>query len=183
MEAATQSALADLVARQSIADRITDYCRAVDRGDRELLHGVFWPGATVDHPPFKGKAEEFCDAALEFISLVDVSMHTVSNISIDLRGDVAYTEAYFTGYHRLAAGISGHGMIAEILCPHHRDDRDEDHFVGGRYIKWFERRDGIWRVFHHIGFREWERWEDAADRYPIPGMGRRNRDDPSYLRR
>ena len=176
-------AVAELLARQQISDRIQDYCRAVDRGDRDLLHDVFWPGATVDHPPFAGSAEAFCDAALEFIALVDVSMHTVSNIRIELQGDIAYTEAYFTGYHRFPAGLSARGLIADVLVPHHRDDRAEDHFVGGRYIKWFERRDDAWRVFHHIGFREWERWEDAADRYPIPGMGRRDRSDPSYLRR
>ena len=175
--------LDDLLALAQITDRIQDYCRAVDRGNRALLDGVFWPEATIIHPPFQGSAKDFCDAALEFINIVDVSMHTVSNISIELDGDIAYTEAYFTGYHRLRKGLTGSGLIAEILCPHHRDDRDEDHFVGGRYIKWFQCRDGVWRVIHHIGFREWERWEDAADRYPIPGMGRRDRDDPSYLRR
>lgn len=168
--------------RLQIADVIQRYCRAVDRGDAELLSTVFWPGATIDHPPFEGAAEEFCKAALEFIAICDVAMHSATNISIELAGDRAYSEAYFTGYHRLPKGLDGQGLIAKVLCPHHREDIDEDHFVGGRYIKWFERRDGEWRVFHHIGFREWERWEPAADRYPIPGMGRRDRSDPSYLR-
>ncbi len=64
-----------------------------------MLNAVLWPEATIDHPPFKGGPAEFCAAALEFISLVDVSMHFISNISIQFDGDTAYTESYFTGYH------------------------------------------------------------------------------------
>ncbi|MFO1376184.1 MAG: nuclear transport factor 2 family protein [Steroidobacteraceae bacterium] len=176
------SALAALLAKQQITERIVDYCRGVDRGDRELLGSVFWPKATIDHPPFQGHAEEFCDAALEFIALTDVAMHSLSNIRIEIDGDRAYTEAHFTAYHRLRAGLGARGMIAELLCPHHRDDIDEDHFIGGRYIKWFERRGDEWRVCHHIGFPEWERWEPAADRTTFPRLGRRDRSDPSYRR-
>ncbi len=171
-----------LRSRMQIAEVIERYCRAVDRGDAELLGTVFWPGATIVHPPYEGHAEEFCAAALEFVSLCEVAMHTVSNIGIEIDGDRAFTEAYFTGYHRLPANLKAHGSIAEVLIPHHDDSIDEDHFVGGRYIKWFERRNGEWRVFHHIGFREWERWAPAADRYPIPGMGQRTSADPSYAR-
>ncbi len=171
-----------LLAKQQITEKIQDYCRAVDRADRALLDTIFWPRATIDHPPFQGEAEAFCAAALDFIALCDVALHTVSNIRIEIDGNRAYTEAYFTGYHRLPAGLKGRGMIADVLCPHHRDDIDEDHFVAGRYINWFEKRGDEWRVFHHIGFREWERWDPAADRYPIPGMGRRDTSDPSYRR-
>lgn len=179
----SENAVEELLARQQIEAQINAYCRGVDRGDEALLKGVFWPDATVVHPPYEGGATAFCDAALEFIKLVKMSWHTVSNITIELDGDRAYTEAYFVGYHRFGNVDPAPGLIADVLLPLRQEGVEvEDHFVGGRYIKWFERRDGQWKVFHHIGFREWETWAPASDRYPIPGMGRRDHDDPSYRR-
>jgi SnoaL-like domain len=175
--------LREMAARIEIVERIHDYCRGVDRGDAELMNSVFWPGATIVHPPFDGHAEEFCAAALEFIKLVEVSWHVVNNVSVKFDGDMAYTEAYFTGYHRFANVAKTEGLIANVLLPHRKEGTSEDHFVGGRFINWFKRRGDEWRVVHHIGFREWERWDPAADRYPIPGMGRRDHSDPFYLRR
>lgn len=175
--------LQQLAARQQIEERLHDYCRGVDRGDAELMASVFWPRATIVHPPFEGEAEAFCAAALEFIKLVEVSWHILHNLTVKFDGDTAYTETYFTGYHRFANVPKTEGLIADVLLPHHTAGKAEDHFVGGRFINWFERRGDEWRVFHHIGFREWERWDAASDRYPIPGLGRRDHTDPFYLRR
>ena len=98
-----------------------------------IIFGFFvWPKATIDHPPFQGHAEEFCDAALEFIALVDVSMHSVTNIRIEIDGDRAYTEAHYTAYHRMRAGLGAHGMIAQLLCPHQASAR--------RFGRYSERR-------------------------------------------
>ncbi len=89
------------------------------------------PGAH-NHPPFQGHSEEFFDAALEFIALTDVAMHSRGSICIEIDGDRVYTEAHFTACHRLRAGLGARGVLAERLCPHHRDDIDEDDFIGGR---------------------------------------------------
>lgn len=178
----SSQALQDLVDRQQIADLIHQYCRGCDRGDEELLHSVFWPDATVEHPPFKGTAREFCTIALEFISLLDSTLHQVGNILIELDGDKAYTESYFTAYHRLPKGPVGGGLIADAEFTHHRQEVDEDIFMGGRYLKWFERRHGEWKIYHHIGFLEWERWAEAAERSGFPRMATRDRNDPSYWR-
>ncbi len=174
--------LQGLVDLQQIADLIHQYCRGCDRGDEELLHSVFWPDATVEHPPFKGSATEFCRIALDFISTLETTLHQVGNILIELDGDKAYTESYFTAYHRLPKGPVKGGLIADAEFTHHRPEVDEDIFMGGRYLKWFERRDGVWKIYHHIGFLEWERWEESAERSSFTRMAKRDRSDPSFWR-
>lgn len=176
-------AIQRIVDRQEITDLIHQYCRGCDRADAELLNSVFWPDATVDHPPFKGSASEFCKIAIEFICMLDAAMHQVGNILIEFDGDTAYTESLFTGYHRIPRGPVKSGMLAESVFSFHREEVDEDVFMAGRYLKWFERRDGIWKISHHIGFLEWERWEEAAERSGFPRMATRDRNDPSYWRK
>lgn len=174
--------LRELKDRQEITDLIHQYCRGCDRGDEELLNSVFWPDATVEHPPFKGSAAEFCKVALDFIGTLDSTLHQVGNVMIDLQGDKAYTESYFTAYHRLPRGPVQAGLIADAEFTSHRTDVDEDIFMGGRYLKWFERRDGVWKIFHHIGFLEWEQWQESSDRSAFTRMATRDRQDPSYWR-
>lgn len=172
----------ELLDRQAITDLIYNYCRGVDRCDRELLDTVFWPDATVDHPPFKGSAKDFCDGAIALTSMLSAALHQVGNLLIEIDGDKAYTESLFTGYHRLPKGPTPPGFLAETVFRHHRAEVDEDVFMGGRYIKWCERRNGVWKISHHIGFLEWERWEEAAERSDFPRLASQDRNDPSYLR-
>lgn len=168
------AALATLMARTEIAEVIMRYCRAIDRGDEAMLRSCFHQDATHQHGDFRGTSADFCAFAMQTIGQVELTHHQLGQISIEIRGEAAFAETYFTSYHRFGAVPPPGG------APH------EDRMLGGRYIDRFERRDGAWRIAHRRGVNEWRRYEPACDRgffdLPENHRGRRDRDDPVYQR-
>ncbi len=172
-----------LWARQQIADKLFSYCRACDRLDEELMASLFWPDATAHHGPYRGSAEDFWRGALSFLGRIEAALHYASNVLIRVEGDFAHQEALFTAWHRVAAGpIPGGEVLAESAFSRHDESRAEDAVFCGRYINWFERRDGEWRIKRHICFTEWEYWMPASERSPAMArtLARRDRSDPVY---
>ncbi len=169
-----EARLAALTDRAEISEVILRYCRAVDRGDEAMLRTCFHADATHDHGGFHGRSSDFCTFAMETIGQVALTHHQLGPISIELAGDVAFTETYFTAYHRFGAIPPPGGQ------PH------EDRIMGGRYVDRFERRDGAWRIAHRQGVNEWRRYEAPCDRgffeLPADQRGRRDRSDPVYRR-
>lgn len=172
--------LDETASRQQITQLCHRYCRALDRVDEELLRSVFHPDSTHDHDIYKGSSSDFCGHAIALLKVLERTQHHLGNVLVEVKGDVATSEAYFMAYHRLGAGVSGPGMFE-------REDVSsaQDVLVGGRYIDRFERRDGEWRIAHRTGVHDWETWQPASERYlPImspAARGRRDRNDPSYL--
>lgn len=153
------------------------YCRALDRLDEPLLRSLFHPDATHRHADFVGSSAEFCGYALEVVRGFAITQHLVGNTIIDVDGNVAHGETSFIAYHRAPAGVVG-------PFPAHDPARDEDCFVGGRYIDGFERRDGHWRIAHRHGVHDWERWAPTDSRMLEAigpgGRGLQGRGDPLY---
>ena len=163
-----------LASRAEIAEVVMRYCRAIDRCDEPLLRSCFHEGATHEHGAFKGLSADFCAIAMQIVAGLVLTHHQLGPVSIDLDGDQAFTETYFTSYHRFGDVPPPGGE------PH------EDRIQGGRYIDRFERRDGVWRIAHRKGVNEWMRYAPAADRgffeRPAEERGRRGRDDAVYRR-
>lgn len=166
--------LEGLSSRAEIAEVVMAYCRGFDRCDEDLLRACFHPDATHEHGTFKGSSADFCAQGLGLVRGVAVTHHQLGQISIELDGERAWVESYFTSYHRFGPTPPPGGQ------PH------EDRILGGRYVDRFERRDGVWRIAHRRGVNEWMRYEPAADRgffqRPAIERGRRDREDPSYRR-
>ena len=102
---------------------------------RELLESVFHENSAHHHGEYEGSSSKFCDFAFDILSEMEFTQHHVGNILIDLDGDKAWSESYWTAYHRMAKGKeSDMGFLAE-----HDVSIDEDVFVGGRYIDYFEK--------------------------------------------
>jgi hypothetical protein len=91
-------------------------------------------------------------------------MHFVSNVLIELEGDVAWVESYLLAYHRTA--------------------EQTDRLFAGRYVDRCERRDGEWRIARRELVREFLRVDPAGDQTPAdePPRARRSREDPAYGR-
>jgi hypothetical protein len=163
-----------LASRAEITEVVLRYCRGVDRCDEAMLRSCFHPDARHRHGGFDGASADFCTYALEIVRKVAFTHHQLGPVSIELDGDVAYAETYFTALHRFGAEPPPGGQ------PH------EDRFSGGRYIDRFERRDGAWKIAERHGISEWMRYEAASDRgfYDAPAeqRGRRDRGDPVYKR-
>jgi hypothetical protein len=164
----------ELESRAEIAEVVMRYVRAIDRCDEALLRSCYHPGAVHEHGAFKGLAAEFCVLAMEIVGRVEMTHHQLGPVSVELAGDRAYVETYFTSVHRFGATPPEGGL------PH------EDRTMGGRYIDLFERRDGRWLILRRRGINEWLRYEAPSDRgfldRPSAERGRRNRSDAVYSR-
>ena len=163
-----------LQSRAEITEVVLRYVRSIDRCDEEMLRSCFHPDARHRHGSFDGLSADFCGFALEVCRKVVATHHQLGPVSIDLQGDVAFVETYFTSHHRFGAEPPPGGQ------PH------EDRFMGGRYVDRFERRDGVWKIADRRGINEWLRYEPASDRGfwdgPPEQRGRRDRGDPVYRR-
>lgn len=163
-----------LESRAAIAEVVMRYVRAVDRRDEAMLRDCFHSDATHRHGAFEGLSSEFCARAMTIVGDLVLTHHQLGPISIEVDGERAFVETYFTSYHRFGAVPPPGGQ------PH------EDRIMGGRYVDRFERRDGVWKIAHREGVNEWMRYEAPCERgffdRPASERGRRDREDAVYRR-
>jgi ketosteroid isomerase-like protein len=166
--------LAVLAAEREITRVLYRYCHAVDRHDRQELLSVYHQDAADEHGTYAGDAKGFVAYLDERMPRVyQATMHALSNISIDLQGDVAFTESYVTASHLIRPELGG-GLF----------------WFAGRYVDRFEKRSGEWRIAHRKLLRSWEKVEparalDGGVAVPDPAPhtdGLRTREDLSYAR-
>ena len=155
----------ELITREEIRDVLYRYCRAVDRGDRELLKSVYHADATDNHGTFRGSGMEFADHIVDAMDEVNhVGQHHITNILMEIEGDAAAVESYFLAFHPWFSSSAG----------------GQHNFVGGRYLDRFERRLGRWRIARREVVIDWSRAELPGG--DMPGLqeftrGGRRQDD------
>jgi hypothetical protein len=160
-----------LLDRESIRTVLYRYCRAVDRGDRDLMKSCYHEDGTDDHGFFSGSGWEFADYVLPILAQLELSIHSLTNPHIDLAGDRAYVETQWSVIHRLR-----------------RFGKLTDMWHQGRYLDEFERRNGEWKIFRRVTVSDAERWVHTADlQRLVPDSnprkvyrGRRGHTDPLY---
>jgi len=140
-DSASEAKLKEIFAKDAIRDCLNRYSRAIDRRDFGLLKTVFWPEAIDEHGAFNGPVSEFWAWAAERTVTWDRTMHSLGQIIIDVRGDEAGVETYFTAYHKKPKP----------------DGSWFDEFVAGRYIDRMSCRGGEWRIQHRIVAYDWFR--------------------------
>jgi hypothetical protein len=141
--------LAELVTRQEIQDVLVRYCRAVDRGDLELLRSVYHPDATDDHGIFSGNAHEFAEWLLAVPGRGElVTQHHLTNSAVVVEGDTARAETYFVAVHRRPGPPVTVGQF------------------GGRYADRLERRDGTWRIASRVVVHDWSLHSTEGAEWP-----------------
>jgi SnoaL-like domain len=135
--------LEELAAKQAITEVIHRYCRGMDRMDRAITLSCWHPGGTDDHAPlYKGSAEGFVDWLWPVHAAMTVTRHVVSNILINLNGDKAGVETYWSLVLRVPRG-----------------DEEYDIIAGGRYLDQFECIDGVWAIRHRSSLMDVNRVE------------------------
>jgi SnoaL-like domain len=163
----SESAMRMLLDKQEITEVLARYCRAIDRLDEELLRSVYWPDGYDDHMSFAGPVAEFIPEAIRSCaSIFKSTVHSISNILIEVDGDVADSETYFISFNRLSQL---------------RDGREYDRITCARYIDRFERRHGEWRIARRLVVTDWNR-VDPVGESEVWGkaVGLRSREDPVY---
>ena len=129
--------LQGLLDREAIRDCLYRYCRGIDRADETALRSSYWPDARDTHGAYRGSAEGFIAQALPRLAAGGRRVHAISNILIELHGDVAAVESSFLALQSVAS------------APTH------EVFLCGRYVDRFERRDAEWRVAHRTVVYDW----------------------------
>nr|WP_277923760.1 nuclear transport factor 2 family protein [Sphingomonas sp. TREG-RG-20F-R18-01] len=130
--------LQELLDREAIRDCLFRYCRGVDRGDEAALRGAYWPDATDNHGAYSGSATGFVDFAMRAIAATEPGIHQMHNILIDFQDAGALVETYFSAWQQLP-GPSG------FFRAHQK----------GRYVDWFEKRDGMWKIKNRKVVFDW----------------------------
>jgi hypothetical protein len=125
-----RAALDALLHKEAIREQLYRYCRAVDRGDKELMRQVYHPDAIDEHGVFNGPASEFVELDIDQVMPgLKLTQHLISNILIDLNGDTADVETYIYATHRVEQA-----------------DGEYDLVIWGRYLDRFEQRQGEWKI-------------------------------------
>jgi len=180
--------LRELLDKQSISDVIMTYARAIDRFDEELLrsvfhadsqhaHGFVGPSSDPSLPSKPGAPLDFVAFAFDVLRTLTRTHHQLGNILIEVNGDNAYAETYFSAYHRMRAKD-------DPLAAENAYDTEMDWLVGGRYIDRFQRREGTWKISHRTGLTDWMRLEPPSTQgffdISLEMLGQRGADDLVY---
>lgn len=127
MEMNVEMLIRRLADRQDIQDCLLRYTRGVDRLDKALMLSAYHPDATDDHGSVVLGAEKFVDWALDYHTTNQRKHHhAITNVTIELDGDTAHTECYYTYFGD------------------NREGRNTLAF--GRYVDRLEKRDGRWGI-------------------------------------
>ncbi len=156
----SEKAFQELVDRQQISDVIHRYCRAADRLDIDLFKTVFWDDGVYEGGPADGPASAFIPALIGDVvrNMFVVSHHAVSNILIELDGDVAHAETYLVAYHLSHPTPESRAALIgreNAEAAGYADDQVIEFILGARYIDRFERRNGDWRIAKRKLVPEW----------------------------
>jgi SnoaL-like domain len=169
-----------LVAERAIRQVAVNYCRGIDRLDRELFESVWNPGATCEYEGMlKGTAEEITDIFLDSPESHrgwQMHSHQVTNQTVVLNddGDRAVTETYVTA--RIRSFPDPVGRMVDMVFT-------------GRYLDRLSKHDGIWGIDHRYLVNdvvsEYEVVTDFRGQLPDRSdtsqpRSSRDRNDPSY---
>lgn len=126
-----------LVERAQILDCQLRYTRGMDRLDRELARSAYHDDAIDNHGGYVAGVEDFLDWAFNYHAEQVRHQHYVGNHTVDIDGDVAHAETYYT------------------FVGTDRDERKPIEIVGGRYLDRMDRREGRWAIAARVCVEEW----------------------------
>ncbi len=123
-----------LLAKQAIRENLQNYCRGIDRQDRELLQSVWHVDATGEYEGLcNGSADEIVDFFMVCHLGWQVHSHQLTNTTIKINGDRAASETYVTAVIRSFPDDTGHAV---------------DMHYRGRYLDRWSKREGRWAIDH-----------------------------------
>lgn len=142
------SSLETLLAKDAIRDLSTNYMRGLDRMDGALQLSTFWPDAMTDYGFYKGGATEFVTFCQDLLQTHLANQHLIGQSLIEIEGDIAFGEIYYSAFHRI--------MV---------DDVEHDMIIAGRYVDRYEKRGSDWKIAFRSEIIDWARQEPAADSF------------------
>ncbi|MDI9914959.1 nuclear transport factor 2 family protein [Rhodococcus sp. IEGM 1379] len=155
--------------KQAITEVLYRYARAVDRKDFDSVALCYFDDAIDNHGGYIGTVDGLIEDMKIRHKTIDSSMHVISNILIDVNGDVAQAESYCLCYLRQERSSTNTAQtLATIKC---------------RYVDRFERRQGEWRIADRIVVFDESREDVIENILPLGWVtSRRSSEDPVYTR-
>jgi hypothetical protein len=127
----------ELKDHEEIRQCLYRYSRGADRANVKMMQSAYYPDAIDEHGAFTGEGHKLCEWAIKHHTNAQIrTQHQISNVLIELDGDSAYVESYFT------------------YCGMNREGPDLS-IIGGRYVDHFERRDGKWAIARRLTIYDW----------------------------
>ena len=136
--------------------------------DTELLRSVYHTDAIENHGDYQGDAEGFIKyLQMIYRTMYVVMRHLLGNTTIEIEGNFARVETYFSAGSELSERVDGQH------CTRIHD---------GRYLDLFEKRDGEWRIAVRVVITDWKMGGTCLPIAPQSEIGTRDTSDPSYIR-
>jgi ketosteroid isomerase-like protein len=144
--------LQGLLDKNSIEQVLIRYCEAADAADENLLRSVFHVDGTDEHAGmFAGTIDELAPKMVKMHDKFSLTQHIVSNVVIELKGDIAHSRCQVTAHHRYEEQGKSYHLTA-----------------GGRYLDRLEKREGEWRIAHRNTHMDWSLTHLVDDSLPSP---------------
>ena len=104
---------------QSINNCLTNYCRALDWMDEDLLRSCFIEDGFIDYGFYAGDAKGFIPAVMA-VEKDGHSWHLISNVAIEIDGDHAEVESY--GLTSGGEIVDGSIKDVNVYCGRYHDE-------------------------------------------------------------
>jgi hypothetical protein len=122
----------------AIRDVMASYARGIDRMDRALIEGAYWPDGYDRHAHFGGTPAEFTDWVMGLLADDSASSHLLGQSLVRFEGNQAAVETYYFARHvRMEDGVE---KVLLANC---------------RYADLFEERGGEWRILTREVIVDW----------------------------
>lgn len=146
------------------------YCRAVDRGDLEMLRSLYYDDAQDRHGAFSsGSVADFIQTLAASRKFLRSMQHHVTTTNFAVNGNYAEGEIYSIATHI----IDSSGLDSEVV-------------IGGRYLDKYEKRHDSWKITERQIVTDWVHVNESS----VPGFshpmtrgtatGSPGPDDPSH---
>ena len=136
------------VDKNELLELVYAYARAVDRHDYELLRSLYTEDGTDDHGHmFKGSADDYVKWLPSILASWETMLHSITNTSFVVNGDVAEGDIYKITYHRS------------------KPPARQDVISGGRFLDKYRRcADGKWRFSARMLVQDWT-WKQPCEAF------------------
>ena len=147
---------------------LAQFCRAIDREDRDGIVACFWPDAVIDLGALVWSAVEFADSPLRRDPRNLSAHHQLGQSVLHIADDSAACESYF-----IYAGLRRESDQTETVTD-----------LRGRFLDQFAKREGEWRIAGRkliVDFiHEFQRQAKSPEEKSPYLEGAPNPSDPSY---
>lgn len=154
-----------LIEKQSIYEVLCQYCRGLDRMDKDMAYSVWHEdGTALYHDIYEGTGRGFVDWVWDAHAAMERHSHQIANHLILVDGNVAKSETYVTVV--LWTNPDAAGKQQEIIGK-------------GRYLDQWSRRDGRWAITHREHVLDLQTLHELNRGY-VNVVSKRDGSDPSF---